>query len=351
MNKNVEYFISPRDFRDVTTVIRGDGPHLEHYERGYLRALQAAKRHLRLIFKNLTISPTVLKPDTVPWDVFLGERDHSRYFDWNFTEHSREFAERVGIKFGPKVIDRYPRGELVDEIDELTKDPDALSTFLNPHPEKFVPKEHYTADLTPIIPKARFINHDRALYEGGVLGSGAPALYLDLVGEGVLPVKSPWRKFSLTQEELARMPDILERPDSSDLEQFFKWMFGMQQYRGIPQAIDYYARHMRKLREGTLFFPEQPENGFTYLKDYDIDRQGEQATSGMKAMNVRFQIDVQELLRWRNIFTDPEGLTVEHEYGKTFLVPGGVPLLAVTGYEFWIDHGNNPPPLRNKGEK
>lgn len=55
--------------------------------------------------------------------------------------------------------------------------------------------------------------------------------------------------------------------------------------------------------------------------------------------HVRFQIDVESLLEHRSIFADPEQFwkpeesapTREdaHEYGKTFIVPGGVPTKAI----------------------
>jgi hypothetical protein len=69
--------------------------------------------------------------------------------------------------------------------------------------------------------------------------------------------------------------------------------------------------------------------------------------TGVDFMHVRYHINVEELLKWRNIFADPEQIYKDDEYGLTFMVPGGIPLKAIAGFDLWSDFGNNPPPARS----
>ena len=97
---------------------------------------------------------------------------------------------------------------------------------------------------------------------------------------------------------------------------------------------------VQSLEQGLLFYPDGLAGGTdrTYIKSYRHDENGDLASVGAdNSINIRWQIDVKELLKYRNIFADPEqflGLDYpspteeilkRDEYGKTFIVPGGVP--------------------------
>jgi len=94
---------------------------------------------------------------------------------------------------------------------------------------------------------------------------------------------------------------------------------------------------MDKSIKRTGIFGSQDEKIATYLKDISLSEHtdcGGHCAPEEKAVIVDLYIEVQELLKWRNIFYDPETLVGgKEEFKKTFIVFGGIPNQAISGFK------------------
>lgn len=293
--------------------------------RGYKIMLDAAKDHLGQIFKDRDQStPEIIKPERLSWEEFTRtSRSDAVYFNWGFTDANRERAEKIGIKYTQKVVDAIPANQLKDEIeymrDEVEGEAERGGSYSGM--TSFDPEKHYMAELHPIIPDTRFLNHDRGLYADNIFDM----IYLRYLGDGQLQVQDPLKEVSV---------DTLTQT------------FGER----LTASVGFYVSHLRTFyQRGVLGFPsEDSYSSFTYLKKYYTteNKMQEDTTRGEGMPTVRFQIDVQELLKYRNIFADPEQLlhgAVMGEYGRTFMVPGGIPINTVHRWDFWQDFKSSPP--------
>lgn len=315
--------------------------HLAHYRLGCNLAILAAKEHLYAALKNSNEVPQVFKPASITWDDFHGD-DILGAFDWSFTEINRVRAEKLGIFYGSKVTSYYSQGLVTKEIENAKKEAESSG-------KEFNPDDSYTAELRPIVPKQDVLNHDRGLYPYSPYM--ALYYYLDFLGEGKMTIKSPFgiSVLPLVKEEIDQLFDWEELsqdlPDSE--KEYLSYLHGRSKY--IIEVINYYNHHLTVLRQtGCLLFHQKPD--FIYLKSYDLDQRVKnlEGLRGNNALEVRFQVDVQELLKYRNIFADPEQIDMSSEYGMTYIVPGGIPIQAIQEATFWADYDFNPPPVQLK---
>ncbi len=76
----------------------------------------------------------------------------------------------------------------------------------------------------------------------------------------------------------------------------------------------------------------------TYLRS---PRMAKSASGGCCMSNGAYptvlEVDVKTLLKYRNVFHDPEGLFLPGEYRKTFVVFGGIPAQAIVGFKIYDD--------------
>ena len=264
---------------------------------------------VRVLIDRFKVKPDVIKPQSVSQHEFIwnplrasSEIDWERvddnyieinFFDWGFHEKNRVRAERVGIVYEQKIIDFVPersreriRRLIADKLERIRRgdrvnlDFERLKDF---DPEMYSLENNYVVHLTPITQRGRHLNHDVTLFPDA---------------------------------------NILESLD----REFFDWFVAC-------------------LRKGTLYnaFEKNNKFAFTFLKEYESAKSAyPDSVSGHAGLvTVRFHIDVARLLESRNVFTDPEALIIPDEYGKTYMVKGGIPINAIDGWSFW--EGDAPP--------
>ncbi|MEW6722270.1 MAG: hypothetical protein AB1324_03340 [Candidatus Micrarchaeota archaeon] len=265
---------------------------------------EAKRRLLDVLKHRSTVEPKPIMPQKIdmveftypclrhfPWATF-DEGDAEIMFSYGFIERRREDALRLGIIYERKITDAVPpryRTKVLEqmrrwkaEIEEsiACRRPGQMGA---PSMEDYMDAESmYLVRLTPLRLQDRFLNHDRAAF-----------------------------KF-----------DGNLRPDRSS-----------------------FIRFLKLLEAGIVINPGigDPEKSFTYLKKYEEDA-GDMGgfVYGEGEVEVRFHIDVRKLAESRTIFADPECMGVRCEYGKTFMVRGGIPVNAIYDWSIW--EGEEPPP-------
>ncbi len=249
--------------------------------------------------------PDIIKPDSIPLFEFgdmgasWGNFSWRTFFEYAFIEEDWARAAEIGIVYEKRFLDVVPaeyRKEMLDElrrlrveIEDCINDPRYRAGSGCSQEQARVlrgcqnPESLYWAHLAPLAPGVAHVNHDKAVFDK----------------DGNL------------------------RPD---------WNF----FDGFIAAL-----------EGGVLRTPQPgdwRSQFMYLKKYETEGEIDGSVFGGGYVQVRFHIDVVRLLESRNIFTDPEGFAVPGEYGKTFMVKGGIPIECIDGWSFWEDDG--PPPYR-----
>ncbi|MEW6035580.1 MAG: hypothetical protein AB1529_03130 [Candidatus Micrarchaeota archaeon] len=258
----------------------------------------------RVLENRHKVQPDPIKPEKVslpefaypyrqcmPWDSF-DESDSETLFSYGFIERRREEAARLGIIYEYRLIDAVPPEFREKVLAEMRRWKRAYEEALMsrrpgqagpPSVEDYMDAESsYLVHLVPLSLPDRFLNHDRAAF----------------AFDGHL------------------------RPDRSSFRSFISALEG-----------------------GVIINPAitEPAKSFMYLKKYEEDA-GDMGGSvyGTGEVQVRFHIDVPRLMESRSIFADPECMGVRCEYGKTFMVRGGIPVNAIYDWSVW--DGEEPPP-------
>jgi hypothetical protein len=271
---------------------------------------ERAERELRSVLSEKhKMEPEQIKPEKITMAEFASfgkayweNFDECRAEDlcvWGFGERNRERAAKIGIVYERKLVDAVPKRLRKKVMDALKERRELLERvirscreggkhdYARKHERYSDPETSHIVHLVPIMPDAQYLNHDKCL----------------------LP------------------------------------------HTGNPlDSMRFLSMFVSALRRGVLINPLAKDdiNRFIYLKKYETapDDFDNCSVFGCGEVMVRFHINVARLLRSRNLFTDPEGLHVEQEYGKTFMVKGGIPVDSIDGWSFWPN--DDKPPAYSK---